>query len=73
MCVCVGAGLLKMKSERGWGGRGLFSYLILFQGLSFLQKLLYSLPNFVMHLKKKHSFMKKSYSKLSKNEPENIP
>ena len=45
----------------GWGGGGgLFSYLILFQGLSFLHlEITYSLPNCVMHFKKKHSFMKK--------------
>ena len=41
-------------------------------------KLLYSLQNCVMNLKKKiffchHSRMKKSHPKCSKNEPENIP
>ena len=41
-------------------------------------KLLYSLQNCAMHLKKKkffcrHNFMEKSHSKLSKNEPKNIP
>ena len=38
----------------------------------------YPLQNCVMHLKKNyffchHNFMKKGHSKLSKNEPENIP
>ena len=42
-------------------------------------KLLYSLQNCVMYLKKKNffflplQFYEKSHSKLSKNEPENIP
>ena len=40
-------------------------------------KLLYSLQNCVMHLKKRYFFchrnFTKSHSKLSKNEPENIP
>ena len=43
----------------------------------YIKKLLYPLQNCIMHLKKKkifsyHNFMKKSYSKLYKNEPENI-
>ena len=44
----------------------------------YIQKLLYPLQNCVMHLKKKSFFclrncMKKVHSKLSKNEPEDIP
>ena len=44
----------------------------------YIQKLLYPLQNCAMHFEEKkffchHSFMKKGQSKLSKNEPENIP
>ena len=44
----------------------------------YIQKLLCPLQNCVMHFEEKkffchHSFMKKGQSKLSKNEPENIP
>ena len=43
-----------------------------------IQKLLYPLQNSIMHLKKNNffchnNFMKKGHSKMSKNEPENIP
>ena len=44
----------------------------------YIQKLLYPLQNCVMRLKKNYFFLppkfyEKCYSKLSKNEPENIP
>ena len=63
------------------GGGWHFSYLIFssFIILSFSNlELLYPLQNCVMHLKKKyffrhHNFKKKGHSKLSKNEPENLP
>ena len=71
MCVCVGAGLLKMKSERGWGEGSLFLFNTFSRFIIFTEITL--LFASVTHLEKKHSFMKKSYSKLSKNEPENIP
>ena len=52
---------------KGEGGTDTFSRFIIF-----------TFRNYVMHLKKKrffchHNFMKKGHSKLSKNEPENIP
>ena len=44
----------------------------------YIYKLLYPLQNCVIHLKEfffscYHNFMNKGHSKLSKNEPENIP
>ena len=82
-------GQLFFKGEGGWegwgkgeGGRGGGLALSLFNFFKvyhfYIYKLLYSLQNCVMHLKKNnffchHNFMKKVHAKLSKNEPENIP
>ena len=60
----AGSGLL--KREGGWH----FSYLIFSSFVIFTFRN-YSLQNFVMRIH--HNFMKKSHSKLSKNEPEKIP
>ena len=60
----------------GWGGGGggLFSYLILFQGLSFLHlEITLLFAKLCYAFEEKPQFYEKSYSKLSKNEPENIP
>ena len=81
----LGGGIWKIK-KRGWSmvpgkvfskrGGLAFSYLI-FQGLSFLYLEITLLFAKLCYLKKKiffcHHCMKKYHSKLSKNEPENIP
>ena len=66
---------LKGRDGGGGGGGWHFCYLIVSR---FISELLYPLQKCVMHLKKNyffchHNFMKTGHSKLSKNEPENIP
>ena len=60
------------------GGMALLLFIFFKVYHFYIYKLLYYLQNCVIHLKKNHffchhNFMKKSHSKLSKNEPENIP
>ena len=66
------------KEGGGGGGMALFVFNFFKVYQFYMQKLLYPLENCVMYLRKKvffcqHNFMKKSHSKLSKNEPGNMP
>ena len=60
----------------GWLTLFLFHFFKVYH--FYISKLFYPLQKCVMHLKKytffcHHNLMKKGHSKLSKNEPENIP
>ena len=67
-------GIWKLKKAGGSrGGQALFLFNF-FKVYHFcIQKLFYSLQNCVMYLKKNYFFLKTPHTKLSKNEPENIP
>ena len=70
---------LKGGGREGGGGPADTFPISFFQGLSFLHlAITFPLESSAMHFKKKiffyhHNCMKKGHSKLSKNEPEDIP
>ena len=76
-------GQVFLRGGRGAGGAGglalfLFNFFKFYHFIIFKFRITLTFAKFVMHLKKKyffrhHNFKKKGHSKLSKNEPENLP